>query len=258
MLNRAFLFMFLGLTLFASCKKDEQIVEPEPEVTTGTVEIRFNPTVNGSAFQMNQEFTGPNNLKMRYETFKFYLSQMQLSNGTSILGSKDVALIDFSLSNNSFTLEANEGVIKQIHFGVGLTEELNGTNNPNFTPSIYPIEHPLSIYKGMYWTWASGYIFSMLDGRIDTSAIQNQNPNYSFFYHSGLDTLFSTYSIAGFNASVVKGQKTTIDLKIELNDVFRSDTDTINMRQDYFTHTTDNLNLAKKVISNLGNAIRKQ
>ena len=258
MLNRAILFMFLGLTLFASCKKDEQIVEPEPEATTGTVEIRFNPTINGSSFLMNQEFTGPNNLKMRYETFKFYLSQIQLSNGTSILGSKDVALIDFSLSNNSFTFEANEGVIKQIHFGVGLNKDLNGTNNPSFTPTIYPNNHPLSIYKGMYWTWANGYIFSMLDGRIDTSAAQNQVPNYTFFYHSGLDTLYSSYSIAGFNSAVVKGQKTTIDLKIELNDVFRSDTDTINMKQDYFTHTTDNLNLAKKVITNLGNAIRKQ
>jgi hypothetical protein len=57
---------------------------------------------------------------------------------------------------------------------------------------------------------------------------------------------------------VVKGQKTIIELKIELNDVFRSDTDTVNMREDYFTHTTDNLDLAKKVITNLGNAIRKQ
>jgi hypothetical protein len=258
MLNRAILFVFLGLTLLSSCKKDEQINEPDPEPTTGTVEIRFNPRVNGSTFQMNQEFTGPNNLKMRYETFKFYLSQIQLSNGTSILGSKDVALIDFSLNDNSFTFEANEGVINQIHFGVGLTKDLNGTNNPNFTPSIYPIDHPLSIYKGMYWTWASGYIFSMLDGRIDTSAAQNQNPNYSFFYHSGLDTLYSSYSIAGFNAAVVKGQKTIIDLKIELNDVFRNDSDTINMREDYFTHTTDNLDLARKVITNLGNAIRKQ
>ena len=258
MLNRAILFVFLGISLFTSCKKDEQIVEPDPEATTGTVEIRFNPTVNGTSFLMNQEFTGPNNLKMRYETFKFYLSQIQLSNGSSILGTKDVALIDFSLSDNSFTFEANEGVINQINFGVGLTKELNGTNNPNFTPSIYPIDHPLSIYKGMYWTWASGYIFSMLDGRIDTSATQNQNPDYSFFYHSGLDTLYSSYSIAGFNAAVVKGQKTIIDLKIELNDVFRSDTDTINMREDYFTHTTDNLDLAKKVITNLGNAIRKQ
>ena len=257
-LNRIIVFVVLGLSLFSSCKKDAQIIEPEPEVTTGTIEIRFNPTINGSTFQMNQEFIGPNNLKMRYEAFKFYLSQIQLSNGPSILGTKDVALIDFSLSDNSFTFEANEGVINQINFGVGLTKELNGTNNPNFTPSIYPINHPLSIYKGMYWTWASGYIFSLMEGRIDTSASQNQNPDYSFFYHAGLDTLYSSYSISGFNAAVIKGQKTTIDLKIELNDVFRNDADTINMKQDYFTHTSDNLDLARKVITNLGMAIRKQ
>jgi hypothetical protein len=253
------LFLLIGsLFTLSSCKKDEQILDPEPEKTTGTVEIRFNPTINGVPFLMNQEFIGPNNLKMRYETFKYYLSQIELSNGTSILGSKDVALIDFSLTDKSFTVEANEGTINQIHFGLGLNKDLNGTNNPNFTPSIYPNNHPLSIYKGMYWTWASGYIFSMLDGRIDTSAVQDQVPNYTFFYHSGKDTLYTSHSIAGFNAAVVKGQKTTIDLKIELNDVFRSDTDTINMRQDYFTHTTDNLDLAKKVITNLGNAIRKQ
>ncbi len=81
MLNRTILFIFLGISLFTSCKKDVKIVEPDPEATTGTVEIRFNPTVNGSIFQMNQEYPGPNNLRMRYETFKFYLSQIQLSNG---------------------------------------------------------------------------------------------------------------------------------------------------------------------------------
>jgi hypothetical protein len=258
MYKKLLFLLVVTLISLSSCKKDEKINDPEPEKTTGTVEIRFNPTINGASFLMNQEFIGPNNLKLRYETFKFYLSQIQLSDGTSILGSKDVALIDFSLSDKTFTVEANEGTISQIHFGLGLNKDQNGTNNPNFTPTIYPNDHPLSIYKGMYWTWASGYIFSMLDGRIDTSAAQNQEPNYTFFYHSGLDTLYASHSIAGFNAAVIKGQKTIIDLKIELNDVFRNDSDTINMREDYFTHTTDNLELAIKVITNLGNAIRKQ
>jgi hypothetical protein len=56
----------------------------------------------------------------------------------------------------------------------------------------------------------------------------------------------------------VKGQKTSINLKLEVNDVFKTSSDTINMVQDYFTHTTDHFDLAQKVINNLGDAIRKQ
>jgi hypothetical protein len=253
------LFLLTASVLgIASCKKDEQVIEPEPEKTTGTVEIRFIPTMNGEVFNINQNFIGPNGIRMRYETFKFYLSNIQVLNGSSVLGTKDISLVDFSLNDRSISLESKEGTISQVNFGMGVKQDLNGTANPNFNPAAYPMDHPLSIYAGMYWTWASGYIFSKLEGRIDTSAAQNQDPAYSFFYHSGIDTLYAVHSISGLNTVVTKGQKTTINLKIEVNDVFRTPSDTIDMVQKYFTHTTDDLELAQKVINNLGDAIRKQ
>lgn len=259
-MKKAILYSFLLVNLisFSSCQKDESVEVTEPEKTTGTVEIRFIPTMNGEAFNLNQNFIGPNGLRMKYETFKFYLSDFQLQSTTSVLGSSEISLIDFSLNDNSISIEANPGTITNISFGLGVKKSLNGTDDPNFNPAAYSNNHPLSIYNGMYWTWASGYIFSKLEGRIDTSALQNQDPNYSFFYHSGKDTVYSSHGISGFNESVVKGQKTLINLKIEVNDVFKTPTDTINMVQDYFTHTTDHLELAQKVINNLGDAIRKQ
>lgn len=253
-----FLPLFILSIFLISCDKDESVVSETPEKTTGTVEIRFIPTMNGEAFSVNQNFVGPNGLRMRYETFKFYLSDIQLQNGSTILGSKDVVLVDFSLSDKTITLESAPGTIDQLTFGVGVKQSLNGTADPDFNPAAYPMDHPLSVYSGMYWTWASGYIFSKLEGRIDTSAAQNQDPIYSFFYHSGIDTLYSTHSISNINAEVVKGQKTSINLKLEVNDVFKTSSDTINMVQDYFTHTTDHFDLAQKVINNLGDAIRKQ
>jgi hypothetical protein len=250
--------LFFLAFFISSCDKDESVVSQIPEKTTGTVEIRFIPTMNGEAFSVNQNFVGPNGLRMRYETFKFYLSDIQLQNGSTVLGSKDVVLVDFSLSDKTISIETTPGTIDQLTFGMGVKQSLNGTADPDFNPASYPIDHPLSVYAGMYWTWASGYIFSKLEGRIDTSAAQNLDPTYSFFYHSGKDTLFSTHSISNINAEVVKGQKTSINLKIEVNDVFKTSSDTINMVQDYFTHTTDDFDLAKKVINNLGDAIRKQ
>lgn len=244
--------------IFSACQKDESIVAEQPEKTTGTVEIRFVPTMNGEAFNLNQNFVGPNGKRMRYETFKFYMSDISVNDGATLLGSDEIELVDFSMNDKSFSFEAKPGTITQLSYGLGVKKSLNGTGNPDFNPAAYGNDHPLSVYKGMYWTWASGYIFSKLEGRIDTSAAQNMNPNYSFFYHSGIDTLYGTHAVSGFSAPVVKGQKTILTLKFEVNDVFRTSNDTINMVNNYFTHTTDNLELAQKVINNIGDAIRKQ
>ncbi len=259
-MKKAFFYSLLLVNFlsFSSCQKDESVEATAPEKTTGTVEIHFVPTMNGEAFQMNQTFIGPNGLRMKYETFKFYVSDFQLHSATSVLGSSEISLIDFSLNDKSISIEANPGTISEISYGLGVKKSLNGTGDPNFNPAAYANNHPLSVYNGMYWTWASGYVFSKLEGRIDTSTTQSQDPNYSFFYHSGKDTLYASHGISGFNETVVKGQKTLIYLKVEVNDVFKTQSDTINMVQQYFTHTTDHYELAQEVISNLGDAIRKQ
>lgn len=252
-----FAFASSCIILLASCKKDPIIPPVLPENPKGNLEIRFMPTMNNLPLEMNSIFQGPNELRMLVETFKVYLTNIQVESQGNILGQKEVALLDFSLNDKSITFECDPGTIDKLNFSVGLSQELNGTNNPDFNPAAFENSHPMSIYNNMYWSWASGYIFLKLEARIDTTAGQNANPNYTCFYHCGLDTLKRNYSINGLNAQVENGSTTVIELAFEFNDIFNNNGNTINMVDDYFTHTSDNIELARRVIENFGAAIRK-
>lgn len=242
--------------LLSACEKDQPI-PPPVEPTKGIVEIRFVPTMNGAAFQPNVNFTGPNNLKMNLEIFKFYLSDLQLinSSGNQILS--EIELVDLSQSDKSISIETEPGTFQQLKFFLGVKNALNGTNDPNFDEASFPNNHPLSIYNNMYWSWATGYIFSKIEGKIDTSLAQNQTPTFTWFYHSGMDTCYTEKNFENLNIEVNAGKTTVIELGIEVNDIFINQTDTINMVEDNFTHTTDNIELARKVIVNLARGIRK-
>lgn len=242
--------------ILSACEKDQPI-PPPVEPNKGTVEIRFVPTMNGAAFQPNVNFTGPNNLKMNIEILKFYLSDIQLINSTDNQLLSEIELVDLSQSDKSISFEAVPGIFQKLRFFLGVKKALNGTDDTNFDEASFPIDHPLSIYNNMYWSWATGYIFSKIEGKIDTSQAQDQTPTYTWFYHSGMDTCYTEKNFDNLNIVVNEGKTTVIELGIEVKDIFISQNDTINMVEDNFTHTTDNIDLARKVSINLAKGFRK-
>ncbi len=255
-LRSSLLIGVFSLFVLVSCKKDEPV--PETKEPAGTLEIRFYPTMDGQPFQANTLFLGPNQKRMLVETFKFYLSGLYLNSDIDSLLINDVSFVDLTSLNPSLKFLVKPGNYTALRYAVGLTPELNGTNDPNFDEAQFPIDHPLSIYNGMYWSWATGYIFSKIEGKTDTSAAQNQTPTFTWFYHSGLDTLYSPGRISDLSVEIKDQQTTTLDLAIEINEVFSQPGDTINMTSDYFTHTTDNLDLARKVIRNISKSIKQK
>jgi hypothetical protein len=253
------IFALIGaivIIALSACEKDQPIPEPT-EPYKGTVELRFVPTMNGEAFQQNVNFVGPNNFRMNIETLKFYLSDIQLINSSYTTMLSEIELVDLVQNDKTISFETDPGTYQQLKFFLGVKKALNGTDNPDFDEAQFPISHPLSIYNGMYWSWASGYIFSKIDGKIDTSQAQNQTPTFTWFYHSGLDTCYTEKNFNNLNIEVNAGKTTTIEIGIEVNDIFRQPNDTINMVDDNFTHTTDNIDLARKVAQNLAASMRK-
>jgi hypothetical protein len=256
LLSSIFICLIAFVATFSSCEKDQPIPDPK-EPTKGTVEIRFVPTMNGVAFQPNTNFIGPNNFRMSIETLKFYLSDIHLINNSGAQLLSEISLIDLTQSNKSISFETDPGTFQQLKFFLGVKKSLNGTGDPDFDEAQFPINHPLSIYNGMYWSWATGYIFSKIDGRIDTSQTQDQTPTFTWFYHSGMDTCYTEKNIDTLNIEVNAGKTTVKERGLEINSIFINQNDTIDMVEDYFTHTTDNIALARKVTQNLAAAIRK-
>lgn len=233
--------------LFVSCAKDV------PVPVTGNVALRFTATMNGQPIEMNRVFSGPNGQRISLETFRFYISDILFD---SMLV-KDVALVDFSPGIYLLNLEVPEGTYRDIRFGVGVEKSLNGTGDTAFHAASYPASHPLSIHNGMYWTWATGYIFARIEGRIDTSQAQNRAPDFSFLYHPGTDSLYGTRTFSDAGIVVKYGSPAKLNFTLEFNDVFRTPSDTIRMTEQPFTHTTNQFTLAQRVMTNLRQAIRK-
>lgn len=241
--------------LLVSCEEDKPI---EPVSQIGTLNIEFAPTMNGNPLQLNQLFIGPDNKRMSLDLVKFYLSDFEIYQNETLANSSEINLIDFESAKNSFKISLLAGNYDKIKYKLGVKKSLNGTENPAFDASIYSNAHPLSAYNNMYWSWATGYIFTKLEGRIDTSATQDQPANYTFFYHCGLDTLLTPGELDNVNFSITAGKTTTLKLAFEYNDIFRTIdvSSRINMIDEPFTHTTDNLEVANKVMLNLRNAIK--
>jgi hypothetical protein len=253
-MKKTITFLFLSALLVA-CEKDKPVTPP---IEIGTLNVEFVPTMNGNPLQLNELFVGPDNKRMSLDLVKFYLSDFEIYQNGTLANASEINLIDFENSKTSFDIPLLVGTYDKLKYKLGVKKSLNGTDNPAFDASIYSNTHPLSAYNNMYWSWATGYIFTKLEGRIDTSATQDQPANYTFFYHCGLDTLLTPGELDNVDFTITSGNTTTLKLTFEFNDIFRTldVNNRINMIDEPFTHTTDNYQVANQVMVNLKNAIK--
>lgn len=245
------LFNVLLFFLFLGCQPDKN---QEPE---SSLNLTFRLKQNSIPYSFNQVFKTDEGYRILVNTLKFYLSQIHLhqSNGDSAI-IQNIALIDFgNAERQNIKTNPNPSSYTAISLSIGVPKNLNGTSNPNFDPSIYSGNDPLNLINNMYWTWNTGYIFFKIEGKIDTSGIENTPLNNNWFYHIGLDTL---YTYKKWDINFVYAEKTTktivftIDLNLFLNG---NNTNPIDIKAQPFSHTTDQFALAQKAIQNFVNAL---
>ena len=106
----------------------------------------------------------------------------------------------------------------------------------------------------MYWSWFTNYIFAKVEGIADSTNADTINP---FLFHPGLDSLRQDVEFSGLNIVLAEKETETLTLIIDLQEVFFSTADPIDVTVDDFTHTTDDPVLAGRVMRNLKAAIRR-
>jgi hypothetical protein len=242
MKKKSYIFSILTLVMlfvFSSCKKDEK----------ATIVLSFKGKVgNENLLLRNSKFSPGNGSKVNIETLKFYLSNIILikEDNTEVL-LKDVAFIDFennhtSNTNNGETIviETDAGNFKGIKMSFGVDNTKN-----NADPTVYTEDEPLSIYKGMHWSWNTGYIFMKLEGKFDTNTTANIL-SQDYLFHTGLNDLYTTQT---FNKSFqLNGNETkNLNFNIDAEKMFHSTNNSIDLSTESFTHTTGNVPLAEKV-----------
>jgi len=236
---------------------------------TGTFELHFDLKAGGVPFSPSGTFTNIQDRAFRLDRFQLYVSEIRLvrENGEE-LALKDAELFDFV---NEFTGKTDHGTgyyrryvvpvgnYKGVKFGFGVPSALNHSN-----PADYASTHPLSAANSMHWSWNSGYIFSAIEGKIDSSAARTGAPTLNFLYHTGLDTLYRTldYTLPEHAFQVLADNESRFGFEIDLNRIFYRAGDTINMVTQNITQVTpvgsDAYKLSEKVVNNLSqNALYK-
>jgi hypothetical protein len=167
------------------CKKKE-IIKVEEKIVyvdntpanpeTGTVELIFEPTLDGTPYFLNSNFTTPAGEDFKVTDFKFYVTNIGLATEDSkekkaiaFPGDQEqigVYLSNFTVPNydnghglNSYKIRF-KGVVGEysdIRFKMEVPSDYNlasMTTNP----------YPLNASNGMYWSWNSGYKFLVVNG----------------------------------------------------------------------------------------------
>jgi len=185
-----YLLLLLLISLGWACADNGGNDDPQPQVTN--LEMRFRPVYGEEALVMFQPLEYEAGMDVLVQVFQLYLAPVSLirSDGSELV-LRDVTLLDFrdfqdaAMAEAGLTLSFEDvpaGTYSGIRLGLGLPPELNATS-----PAQYEPGHPLS---DNYWTAATGYIFSKVEGIADTTGSGNFNTPLTF--HTGSDDIYQT------------------------------------------------------------------
>lgn len=228
--------------LSISCNKEKD---------NGTLQIKISPKINGNDLQATTVtyINATQGVRYRVDHFEFYISNIQLTkNDNSVieLSGADNALLfywkDAIRSSNSISIPA--GDYKKITFTLGLDSILNAT-----APGNYPTSHVLGADAGNYWVMNSSYIFSKLEGFMDTTNTSGAVLNRSFVYHIGANGYTKVITL-NKSFSISENASSDLNLLFDMPTVWNGSA-SIDMKNEIETHTINNPALATKVLQNM-------
>lgn len=239
-LKTALIFSFIA-SVSVSCDDKEDDKNNSPQ--THDIVIKFQPQYNGQNITdwENSTISDAYGRPVDIQTFKYYLSDMRLVAGTETRSILEADLIDHRSDplTGTFDLYSEAEVVagnyQALVMNLGLTDDLNAID-----PATYQSSSPLSAVHGMYWDWATKYIFTKTEGRIDSDG--DGLPDKSWFIHSGMNELLKKdiEITRSFNVP----EQDTLTVLVNLNTLFMQGSDTLDLVLNGQSHTTDNMELA--------------
>lgn len=249
-MKKILLVVSLAFTfLIYSCKEEEK------GPSQFTLDIQF--VYQDSSFALNKVYEYPLNYEVKIEQLKLYLSNISLAvESGELIQLSSIHFVDASAEANRISAEIPEGVYKKLVFSIGVPEELNGTQNPDFDAALYSPDHPLSLSNGMYWTWATGYRFVLLDGRTNTDPDQSDDFETPLSIHTGKDYSFRSSNLA-INLSAQSDSPSNLTMIFDVEKFLAGDEDVIDIAVDNQSHGTNEA-LANRLSDNVISAVSAQ
>lgn len=239
--------VFLGLAIvsmaFLGCK--------EAEVTEGYLRLQANANWDGAPLVIGETYTDAMNRPILVEQFRAYISNIAVVDEAGVEHPlKGVEQLNFD-EPWSFDFWLPAGKYTQVKFALGVPSEFN----TDLDPASYPNNHPLSIFgaEGMFWTWASGYIFTKFEGKtaFDGDATSMTD---SYAFHVGTDQFYQEHTFA-INFEIGE-EREELTIEFDADRFLYNADDTIDLAQDNLTHTMDNMPLAMRFMNLYNAAVR--
>lgn len=243
-----------GAILFiAGCTSDDTTVTPPVTAEMTALTLHFVPMFGTAPLVFNKKYLNAGGDSVQFITAKFYLSDVHLVDSLGRLTPVDgFSFVNFaSLTNGAVdvTLQGPVGTYRGITFSVGVPLEEN--HKDAATQSL-----PLGPNSGMYWGWNPGYIFHMMEGKVDSAAVQRD-----FFFHVGEDSRRGTIMLASLAGStktvytVQKGAANTFSIAVDYAKLFSVGLDGVNpmklsLHPDERAHHVTPAQLANRTFAN--------
>lgn len=245
-----------ALTLFSALLLTGCIEDPTPADLT----LNINAKWNGDPVAIGDTVAYANDVPMRLDKFKAYICDISLRTPDGDwINSESIDLIEFLPSSDMASAEFQYPLLKDqtsfdaIKFGLGVPSEINMMDDPT-SQFNDPIDHPLGVAgsAGMYWTWASGYIFSKFEGKIED---ENGDLLTPLAIHAGTDTLFREVVLDfAEQQTITHDNSYEFNLSIDLARLMYSEADTLLHTENLVSHTLNDFQLAERYVNLLDDA----
>ncbi len=233
--------IFLSLFLVQACKEKEPVLTPQP--LAGNISVNLKHQVNGSPAELDQYlYMTQAGDSFQVTLLQYYLSNFEFHSPENGWEKMDhyqlVRLKDANTFN--FDFEMPFGNYDSLRFYVGLDSAAN-----------HDIDRvgDLDAGYGMIWTWNSGYIFYMFEGKF----VNDNDVVLPFAYHIGGDSYLLEYALPIASTKSISANSTnaTIDLKLELDQIFDSPNKIELNKVPLVSHTFDEPALSRQLMDNL-------
>lgn len=250
------LFFSLAILILSagSCKKPDTGAK-------GTVKITFKALFDNNPLVVYTDYAAPDGNNMQVHVFNYFLSHIELvKDNDEVVRLADINYVDFN--GNTDLTKANAGVTlsfddvevanyKAIRFGVGV-EPVQNAKEPGDVSTDPYLGDP-----GNYWTSWNSYIFSRLEGRVDTLP-GAAGGDVSYLYHSGVDGMYQARSFSKTFA-VEANQTKDLAFNIDVKNVFYKVGAEIDIPAQNSSHSgavgTPAYDLVKDIITNIADAL---
>lgn len=239
----------------------EPVIISDSAMNTGEIEIRIVPKANDRRFYLNEVYRENNDRRFRINKFKYFVSNVKLGDKSIVKANiTDIELIDYDTS--SFLSETRPiydhiidgkikaGMYNRVFLGCGV----DPIWNEEYAPNDYPTDHPLNTtYTNMAWTWETKYIFTSIEGEIDSDG--DNTYDRSFFMHTGFNELYSQVILPIGEFEVKEDSKTIINLELDIIKVFAG-LDIATKEGQTHSSGAEQLEYSRTIQTNLANNIK--